>query len=255
MSPNGNNNTSKSPWLKWVMATVVGFLLGVGLLVFLNRQHIFHPQVEIDRKQYPVAGIDVSAHNGNVNFNKVKGDGFSFVFVKASEGSKYRDSLFRRNVTRAHEANLVVGAYHFFRKGRDGKAQALNFLAAVEGVTLDMPLVVDVEDWSNDNYVDSATVRKRLKDLIDRLHVSGRKVMIYTNGDGYEAYYKKGRYDQLPLWICALKQPSELKARATFQQYSHWGEVEGVEGDIDLNIFLGSMDDWRRWRACCLSNG
>ena len=116
-----------------------------------------------------------------------------------------------------------------------------------------MPLVVDVEDWGNDNNVDSITARRRLKDLIDRLHVSGRCVMIYTNGDGYEDYYKKGRYESLPLWICAFKQPDALQAPAVFLQYSHWGEVDGIEGDVDLNIFVGGSDDWKRWLSQCLS--
>lgn len=253
MTANGNNGRI-SPWLIWAMAIALAVIVVGGIVVYLNRQHIFHPRVTIDPKEYPVAGIDVSAHNGRVDFKKVKAAGYSFVFVKASEGSKYRDSLFRHHVDNARKAEMTVGAYHFFRKSRDGRAQAINFLHAIEGVPLDLPLVIDVEDWNNDNYVDSTTVRKRLKDLIDRLHVSGRKVMIYTNGDGYKAYYKQGHYESLPLWICAFKQPSRLQARAVFQQYSHWGQVDGVKGDVDLNIFVGSKDDWRQWRAKCLSN-
>lgn len=237
-----------APLLIAVAVLGVGFLAGLGVVLYLYWPHLFHPSIEIDRRAYPVAGIDISSHNGTIDFDTVAAAGYSFVFIKASEGAYYRDSLFAGNAAAARSAGLAVGAYHFFRKSRDGKRQAQNLLGATRGIALDMPLVVDVEDWSNDNGEDSATVRQRLADMISALESQGKQVMIYTNGDGHKKHYLAGGYSRLPLWLCAFKEPSEIEATPhDFQQYSHWGTVPGIKGDVDLNIFNGTREQWETW--------
>ena len=77
--------------LKWVLATGAAALLIVGGLLYVGRNRFFHPDVVIDQVHYPVVGIDVSNHNGRIDFDKVKADGVSFVYLKASEGKSYTD--------------------------------------------------------------------------------------------------------------------------------------------------------------------
>ena len=55
------------------------------------------PHVELTRDIFPVMGIDLSAHNGDVEFDKVAASGVSFVFLKATEGTSFRDPKFRTN--------------------------------------------------------------------------------------------------------------------------------------------------------------
>ena len=105
--------------------------------------------VDVDRSRYPVKGIDVSAHNGAVNYARVAADTVSFVLAKASEGVSFRDKKFVMNVESARRQGLRTGAYHFFRFDTPGFRQAQNFLRAVDGVVLDFPLIIDVEEWGN----------------------------------------------------------------------------------------------------------
>ena len=110
--------------LKWVLATGAAALLIVGGLLYVGRNRFFHPDVVIDHLHYPVVGIDVSNHNGRIDFDKVKADGVSFVYLKASEGKSYTDPSFKKNYTSVLKAGMKVGAYHFFRKKTDGVMQA-----------------------------------------------------------------------------------------------------------------------------------
>ena len=231
---------------KWLVGAGLVLLVALGALIYVERHHIFHPSVSIDPLRFPIAGIDVSRHNGDIDFKQVAAHDVKFVFVKASEGVSHRDTNFKRNCREASKAGLLVGAYHFFRKGKDGREQARHFLATVKGVSLDLPLVIDIEDEKNDR-VDDATVRTRLRDMVAELRDSGHRVIIYTNGDGYKKFYH-GHLDGVELWISSFKSPDDIAHIGhRFQQYSYWGEVEGVEGDVDLNIFNGSADEWEAW--------
>ena len=55
----------------------------------------------------------------------------------------------------------------------------------------------------------------------------------------------KGNFDDYPLWLCAFSKPEGIDW--TIWQYSHWGEVDGIKGDVDLNIFYGNSEQWRKW--------
>lgn len=226
-------------------------LLGAGAWwVYSNRVAISHwwrGEIEIDRNKYPILGIDVSSHNGEINFEKVKADGYSFVIIKASEGVDHHDSKFATNYDNARAAGLKVGAYHFFRKKTDGLNQAKNFIETIGWRKLDLPIVIDVEDWSNDKNVENERTQKHLDAMLDNLRSRGYKVMIYTNGDGYKKYVKDGHVN-INLWLCSFKQPEKLeRIPHQLQQYSHWGRVKGIWGNVDLNVFNGSAAEWEQW--------
>lgn len=199
----------------------------------------------VDTERYPVRGIDISRHNGRIDFNKVKDSGIDFVFIKASEGVSHRDSLFTKNFTGARRAGLKTGAYHFFRFDKDGVEQALNFLGAVGPRYLDMGLVIDVEGTGNPDSISTDVVKKRLASMVEYMNLLGHRVMIYTNFEGYYQYVEE-ILPGYPLWICRFKE-NPINAEWTFWQYDHHGKVNGVEGEVDLNAFCGTRDDWQRF--------
>lgn len=225
--------------------TMGALALAIVAAIFVVKRYFIHPSVDVSG--YSVRGIDVSNHNGRINWDVVASDRLiRFVYIKASEGATHVDSSFIRNATGARRAGLAVGAYHFFRKNREGKAQANNFIKAVGNISLDMPWVVDIEDWDNDAGVNDSLVCKRLLDMVALLEEKGHPVMIYTNGNGYQKFYKP-HFQGEPLWLCSFKAPNTLFNGHIMQQYSHWGEVAGIDGDVDLNIFLGSEHQWKQW--------
>ena len=234
----------KPDFIKWLLLAGAAALVVLGG-VYVYKNYILPHSVSVDRYRYPVAGIDVSKHNGDIDFNKVVDDDYQFAFIKATEGKTYKDEAFDRNYRGAREAGLKVGAYHFFRKNRTGREQADNLLAAVKGKTLDLPLVIDLEDdWGNGATVSRQEAIDRVVEMIDILNKRGYQVMIYTNLDGYEKYYKNMLVD-CDLWLCSFTSPDLLPHLPhLLQQFSHEGTVAGVKGEVDLNVFRGSKREW-----------
>ena len=238
---------TRPDFIKWLLLAGVAALV-VLLGLFVLRNYILPHSVTVDRFRYPVAGIDVSKHNGVIDFGQVAADNYQFVFIKASEGKTYKDEAFDRNYRGACAAGLKVGAYHFFRKNRTGLEQAENLLSIIGGKTLDLPVVIDLEDdWGNGVTVDRKTAVQRVMEMAKCLNDKGYKVMIYTNLDGYGKYYKDILED-CDLWLCSFNSPDMMRYTGQrFQQYSHEGSVAGVDGDVDLNVFMGDKDQWQRY--------
>lgn len=212
--------------------------------IWAYRQFITTPPY-IDPEKYPVRGIDISRHNGDIDFRKVARDGIEFVFIKATEGETYGDSLFVRNLDKAREAGLKVGAYHFFRFDKDGVNQAVNFLSKVGSRHTDLGLVIDVEKAGNPSGIPPEEVQKKLISMVDYMNLLGHRVMIYTNHEGYYDYIAE-ILPGYPLWICRFRE-NPINAEWTFWQYDHHGKVNGIKGDVDLNVFCGNREEWHRF--------
>ena len=201
------------------------------------------PYVDVER--YPVRGIDVSAHNGMMNLDAAAHDGVEFIFIKASEGESFHDNNFRLNYEKARHAGLKIGAYHFVRFDKEGVPQAINLLRAVGSRPLDLGLVIDIEDFGNPKNIDREIVGRRLRHMVDYLTLLGRRVTFYTNRKGYYDYVAE-EFPGFQLWICSFNSVP-ITAEWTFWQHNHHGAIKGINGDVDLNTFCGSRDDWERF--------
>ena len=95
-----------------------------------------------------IRGIDVSHHQGGIDWKKVAVDGVKFVFIKASEGVSFIDANFKVNVIAAKDAGIFTGAYHYARFSNTSEAisEAKHFLNTVSGIKLTYPLVLDLEE-------------------------------------------------------------------------------------------------------------
>ena len=235
---------TRPDFIKWLLLAGAAALV-VLIGAYVGWRYILPHSVNVNRYRYPIAGIDVSKHNGNIDFKQVRDDDYQFVFIKATEGKTYKDDAFDRNYRGARDAGLKVGAYHFFRKNRTGEEQANNLLQAIKGKEFDLPLVIDLEDdWGNGATVNRQNALERVMDMIEILNGKGYQVMIYTNLDGYNKYYKDmlGDHD---LWLCSFTSPDLLPSLPhCIQQISHEGIVSGVKGDVDLNVFRGTRGEW-----------
>lgn len=240
------NRMNKAKIIATAIIIAMSVLLIAGLYIVYNRQRGSYG-VKIERERYPVCGIDISAHNGNIDFDEIVADSIDFVMIKATEGTNFKDSRFHDNYRKARQAGLLIGAYHFFRFDTDGKMQGLNFVHTIRGKHFDFPLIIDVEEWGNTKSTDTNLIVERLQALIDHLETECYSVMIYTNKDGY-ARFIRDRFEDYPLWICSFTDPPlDDDERWTLWQYSHWGSVDGIDTEVDLNTFNGSRDQWDRW--------
>lgn len=227
-----------------VFLTVAVALAVAGVMAW---RHFMKSPPYVDPVRFPIVGIDVSAHNGIIDYKRVAGEGIRFVFIKASEGSTFRDSLFVRNYKRARAAGLKVGAYHFFRFDRDGIEQARNLISALEGRHPELGVAIDVESHANATGVDSVIIADRLRSMSDFLNLCGYEVTVYSNRDGYYDYLRQTLPGK-PLWICTFS-GTPINTEWTFWQFHHSGRVAGIDGDVDMNVFCGSEREWQNFLA------
>ena len=236
--------TARSAAIILVVATASAIVTTMAVRMILGRQM----SVEIDNSIYTTQGVDISAHNGVVDFDSVAQSGIRFVYMKATEGATWRDSRFASNYAEAAAAGLNVGVYHFFRFDIEGWRQSVNLLRTIGSRRLDLPIAIDVEEWGNPSGYSTEQVVDNLRSMIELVRRVGREVIIYTNKDGYHRYVR-GRFDDVDLWICSFTNPPlHEHERWTLWQYSHIGHVDGIKGAADLCTFntpcKGGYESW-----------
>jgi len=203
---------------------------------------------------YAVHGIDVSKHQGDIDWKRVSrmrinGIWISFAFIKATEGITRQDNQFKTNWKQADENGLLRGAYHFYYPSRDADKQADNFIKMVKLTKGDLPPVVDIEV---SNGRSAAKIREGLKIFINRLekHYS-IKPIIYTNINFYNTYLK-GSFEEYPLWIAGYfdhdRFYNEFSTSWIIWQHSEKGKVDGIKGNVDFNVFKGSLAKLQKMR-------
>lgn len=203
--------------------------------------------------RYTIHGIDVSHHNNKIDWHRVKNSiedkvDISFCFIKATEGEDLKDQDFGNNWREAKKTGLIRGAYHFYVPRANPVEQAQNFIESVELEEGDFVPVLDFEIQGTSKKVRSNLLEnvKTFINIIENHY--GVKPIIYTNGHIYREYIK-GNFDKYPLWISnyeSQKLEGYNKARLMMWQHSATGKVDGIQGDVDFNVFVASkshLDD------------
>jgi lysozyme len=204
---------------------------------------------------YPVRGIDVSHHQGAIDWAAVRADGFEFAFIKSSEGADHVDSAFRRNWDAAGAAGLARGPYHFFTFCSPGRAQASHF-ASVAGESFgELPPVADVEFVGNcKSWTSIEQVRSELREFLVAIEAaSGRRPAIYFTREAYDRILD-GEFEEYATWPRSVfgEPRGESAPRWTFWQFADNGRVRGVRGLVDLDVFRGTraqLESLERSRA------
>ncbi|MHC1705267.1 MAG: glycoside hydrolase family 25 protein [Tenuifilaceae bacterium] len=249
MSTQNKNKVIKSSSFTDLINKLLIASIVVGAVGMIGYKFIFGPDpFELDRNKYPILGIDVSRHNGKINWEEIKNLNIEFVFIKATEGKTMIDPWFKKNFTAVKKANIKVGAYHFFKFNRDGAEQARNFLSQTKKLRLDFPPILDIEEYTNTRIKKSQKeVVREIRKFISTVEAStGRKVLLYMNEHDYNKYIKDN-FNNNPLWICSLDEEPNIDRDWKFWQYTHRGKLDGLKGLFDLNTFNGDRGDWNKY--------
>ncbi|HEU4719145.1 MAG TPA: GH25 family lysozyme [Bacteroidia bacterium] len=233
---------------KIIIAALV-VLLATGItLLWLFRFHIrFNYPSE---KEFPVRGIDISHHNGVIDWQKLRAENFSFVFMKATEGGDYTDPSFSASCAEAQENNFIVGAYHFYSFCRNGNEQAAHFIEVVPHLPGKLPPVLDLEYSGNCKTAKPKTqIIQEIGDCIDSLkNYYGVAPVLYCTSDFYTDY-SLSRFSSCPVWIRNVySRPEELNGRKwTFWQFASNAHAEGISERVDLDVFNGDTAAFRKF--------
>ena len=222
----------------WGVSTRLALVLACAYLVI----RFLYPWFEPAAFLYAVRGVDVSRHQGVIDWDRLRSDGVEFAYIKATEGENFNDPRFSRNWYAAQQAGLLRGAYHFFTLCRPGKAQAENFIRVVPKDPDALVPAVDAEHMGPCR--DSPAVRDVAAELEAFLAAVaahfGKRPIIYTTAQFHDAYLA-GKFAKDRFWIRSLVLPPRVrKDQWVFWQYHNRGRRAGIDGPADLNVFRGT---------------
>lgn len=207
-----------------------------------------------DKKEFPVRGIDVSHHQGEIDWKKLAEQDVGFAYIKATEGEDFLDQDFKHNWSAAKDAGIIPGAYHYFTLCKTGYEQANNFLTRI-GLpsSVSLPPAVDLEFAGNCKARPSQEeLHKELRVFLDLVEQAwGCNVVLYSDSDFYQTYLQN-EFAGNPLWIRDLyRQPDRKKYRDwQFWQYANRGKLDGIKGFVDLNVSRGNQAQFNSLLTC-----
>lgn len=183
-----------------------------------------------------VMGIDVSSHQGEIDWAQVAGDGVVFAYVKATEGSGFVDSSFRRNWDGARAAGITPGAYHYFTLCSPGAQQAEDFLAAAPPDDSALPPALDLEfDGACEERPEAAHAQAEIDAFTTAVEREwGRRLVIYSSVE-WRDHYGLPVAGPRPDWLFSADGRPEQEDWAVWQLRFD-GTVAGIAGDVDIDV-------------------
>jgi lysozyme len=202
-------------------------------------------------------GVDVSAHQGAIDWRAVASSGKSFAFIRVSDGAAFPDARFAANWAGARAAGLTRGAYQFFRPTEDPVAQADTLLRTMGPLQSgDLPPTIDVETLCAApatqcaQGASPAATADAISAWIDRVRgATGMMPILYTSPGFWSQIPARGLEHRAIPWVSHWYAPKPTVprgwARWAFWQYSDKGQVPGIAGPVDLDRFEGNFVDLR----------
>ena len=186
-------------------------------------------------------GIDVSVHQGKIDWNKVKKAGIKFVIIRAGYGQNNIDASFKENIKGALAAGLKVGVYWFSYAYTTGMArkEAQYCIDAVKGYKISLPVFFDWE-YDSEQYA-KKNGAKCTKDLITSMSVAfcneikkaGYIAGYYENPDYIANHIYQDKLKGFDFWLAYYTAKKSIAC--DIWQYSDKGKIDGIAGAVDMN--------------------
>lgn len=205
-------------------------------------------QYFVDEALASYKGIDVSKHNGEIDWQQVAADGVEFAFIRVgnrgygSEGKLLEDTMFDANMAGALQAGVKVGVYFYTQAVNEQEMQEEIdlVLRKISPYKVECPVVIDVEKVSGaDGRMNSISVEERTRltaMFCEQIEKAGYKPMIYQNMEMGAMMLDLGQLEQYEKWFAYYNQDFYYPYAYSVWQYSDKGTVAGIKGNVDLNI-------------------
>lgn len=191
-------------------------------------------------------GIDVSEHQGDIDWQQVADAGMEFAMVRIgyrgySEGSVNTDPTADANIRGAREAGLDVGVYFYSQAVtiEEAAQEALFCIRFLQDYEIQMPVVFDWEYVSADartGDMDRETLTRCVQVFCDTVEKSGYEAMVYFNPSIGSSLMDLGKLLDYPWWLAMYTDRMDYPYAVQMWQYTENGSVPGIDGDVDINI-------------------
>ena len=191
-------------------------------------------------------GIDVSSHQGNIDWASVKAAGINFAIIPvgyrgSQTGALVEDSCFKKNIQGATANGINVGVYFFTQATTEAEAveEASMALTLCSGYNLSYPIFVDTENGSGAaraNGLDKGTRTACVAAFCKTIANGGRKAGVYASKSWYNNKIDASAFSNYFIWVAQYNTTCNYKGKYNMWQYSSKGSVPGIKGNVDVNI-------------------
>ncbi|MBE0391119.1 glycoside hydrolase family 25 protein [Flavobacterium sp. PL002] len=189
-------------------------------------------------------GIDVSEYQDAIEWLEVDTleeiYPINFVIIRATVGNDRLDRKFKKNWLGAKENKMIRGAYHYYRPNENSIDQAELFINTVSLQKGDLPPILDIERLPKNQSI--ARLKVGLRRWLEKVEAHYKvKPIIYTGESYYDDFLKEEFSDYL-FWIANYNFYREkIQDDWLFWQFTEKASVPGIEGNVDVNIFNGDL--------------
>ena len=240
-------------WMNWVKSGQVAGTTG-------QARRIEAIQIKVEKKQInnnennnsttKLSGIDVSKHQGNIDWTKVKASKkIDFVMIRSAyrgytEGKIYEDTQFLNNVKGAYKNGIKVGLYFYSSAINEGEAveEANYVLNQINkyGIKnhINYPIVIDVEDFegTRNYHLTSEQRTKNVKAFCETIKNAGYIPMVYSYTYFLQSRLNMNELSNFDVWAADYSgKVNYYTGKYTMWQYTDKGIVDGITGNVDLN--------------------
>ena len=191
-------------------------------------------------------GIDVSSHQGNIDWASVKAAGINFAIIRvgyrgSQTGALVEDSCFKKNIQGATANGINVGVYFFTQATTEAEAveEASMALTLCSGYNLSYPIFVDTENGSGAaraNGLDKGARTACVAAFCKTIANGGRKAGVYASKSWYNNKIDASAFSNYFIWVAQYNTTCNYKGKYNMWQYSSKGSVPGIKGNVDVNI-------------------
>jgi lysozyme len=192
-------------------------------------------------------GIDVSTHQGTVDWNQLVGQiGFAMIRVGYSgstTGVTNEDDMFKRNISEANRVGIPVGAYYFSQATTtdEAVAEAKFVLSCISGYSMTYPVVFDLEDVPGSRTTTLTGAEKTQISIAfcDTIQSAGYTPMIYGNSSWLISKVYLADLYRYGIWLAEYNEQPSFPFAFTIWQYSDAGTMPGIDGTVDMDLLFG----------------
>ena len=204
----------------------------------------------IDGEVASCMGVDLSDYQDNVDFEAVKAQGFDFVMLRiggryySEEGGLYMDENFFDYLDKAKAAGLRVGGYFFSqaKNAEEAKEEADYVIKELGSRKLDYPIAFDWEtiegDKARTDSVSDEDLTLSALAFCETIEEAGFEAIIYSNTALMYYKYDLEKLKGIDFWVADYEDHPSMYYNFTMWQYNIEGQVNGIEGNVDMNICL-----------------
>ena len=183
--------------------------------------------------------IDVSNHNGTIDWEKVKASGIEGVIIRAGYGKaiSQKDLAFERNYAGAAKSGLHIGAYwySYATNAADAKKEAAVFLEVIKGKKFDLPLWLDIEDKCQ-LHIGKGVCTDITTAFLTDIENAGYYAGVYSFDSFFSSNLEPWIRSRYAVWAARVENVlPKIAVEWGIHQYSWKGKVDGIKGDVDMN--------------------